>query len=109
MTLARLVSATLACLALAVSVGVDRAAEPGATGKLLVELPAPSTAPLANGPVRYVDPVKGDDAAEGTLDKPWKTINHGLTRIHAGETLALRGGTYYENVRVAVKGTVEAP
>jgi hypothetical protein len=103
------IAAVLACLVPAITASPTHAAEKAAAGKLLVELPSPSTAPLGKGPVRYVDAARGDDGADGSLERPWKSINYGLTKIQAGETLALRGGTYYENVRVAVRGTAEAP
>jgi hypothetical protein len=61
------------------------------------------------GPARFVDPKKGDDGAEGSEAKPWKTINHAMTQLVAGETLYLRGGSYYENVYCAVAGTPEKP
>lgn len=40
---------------------------------------------------------------------PWRTINHGLKFLEPGDTLYLRGGTYYENVYISLAGTAEAP
>lgn len=72
-------------------------------------LPTASTRALENGPALYVDPNKGDDANDGSKAKPWRTINHAFKTILAGDTLVLRGGTYYENVYCAIEGTKEKP
>jgi len=65
--------------------------------------------PLAGGPARFVHPVAGDDAAEGSLEKPWKTIQHAMEKLQPGDTLYLRGGSYFENVYCSVQGTPEKP
>lgn len=72
-------------------------------------LAEPSERPKVEGPARFVDPARGDDANDGTEAKSWKTINHGLSQVVAGETLYLRGGSYYENVYCAVAGTPDKP
>lgn len=72
-------------------------------------LPTVNKPPLEKGPTYYVDAVKGDDKNDGSLAKPWRTIQHGANRLKAGETLYLRGGTYYEKVSLARSGTTEAP
>ncbi len=72
-------------------------------------LPLPSMRPLGEGPSRFVDQGKGDDAADGSLPKPWKTVNASLAKLKPGDTLVLRGGTYYEAVKINVAGTKEAP
>lgn len=77
-------------------------------------LPEPSNRPPATGPSFFVDPVKGDDRNEGTQQKPWKTINHAVKQrqggpLKPGDTLYLRGGTYYEGVSITVRGTAEKP
>lgn len=72
-------------------------------------LAEPSKRPLANGPSRFVDAVKGNDANDGSEQKPWKSINHALPKLEPGDTLYLRGGSYYENVYCAIAGTVEKP
>jgi hypothetical protein len=68
-----------------------------------------SSRPLAKGPAHFVDAQRGDDASDGTESKPWRTINHALKRITAGQTLYLRGGTYFENIYCAVAGKPDAP
>ncbi len=72
-------------------------------------LPVPSDRPAAAGPARFVDAARGRDAQDGGKDKPWRTINHALKQLKPGDTLYLRGGTYYENVYCAVVGRKEAP
>lgn len=72
-------------------------------------LPTPIKAPLAKGPTYFVDAAKGDDKNDGSEAKPWKSVQHGVQRLKAGDTLYLRGGVYYEKVRVTRSGTAEAP
>ena len=57
----------------------------------------------------FVDAAKGNDAAAGTEQAPWKTLGHSLRQLKAGETLYLRGGVYYERVSLTKSGTAEAP
>jgi Protein of unknown function (DUF1565) len=61
------------------------------------------------GPAYHIDPNKGNDSGKGTKEAPWKTIQHALTRIKAGDTLYLRGGVYHENVAIRVSGRNDAP
>lgn len=75
----------------------------------LVPLPKPAQRPFDPGPAKFVDAERGDDAADGSEAKPWKTVNRALTSLTAGDTLYLRGGVYYENVRCAASGTKEKP
>lgn len=72
-------------------------------------LPTPSARPLAAGPAKYVDAARGDDAANGSKAAPWKTVNAAVKRLKPGDTLYLRGGTYFEAVSVALEGTAQAP
>jgi len=72
-------------------------------------LPAPSSPKLGPGPTYFVDAEKGDDANDGSEQNPWKTVNHALGRLEPGDTLCLRGGTYYEDVTVGVSGTPGRP
>ena len=72
-------------------------------------LPDISQRPLGNGPKVFVDPIKGNDAAAGSEAAPWRTINHALKELSAGDTLVLRGGVYRENVYCAVAGKPDAP
>ncbi|HEY3900223.1 MAG TPA: right-handed parallel beta-helix repeat-containing protein [Chthoniobacter sp.] len=72
-------------------------------------LPVSSSRPLPAGPIYYVDAQHGDDAAKGTKESPWKTINASLPKLSAGDVLCLRGGSYFESVYCAVAGTAEHP
>lgn len=58
---------------------------------------------------RFVDPARGDDAHPGERDRPWKTLAHSLRRLQPGDTLYLRGGTYYERAALTRSGTAERP
>ena len=47
--------------------------------------------------------------AQGRSSAPWKTLAHALRQLKPGDTLYLRGGTYYEKVSLTRSGTAEAP
>ncbi len=60
----------------------------------------PTTPPVVEDPIDqpgYYVATSGDDDDEGTIDKPWRTIDKSLKKLKAGDTLFLRGGTYYES------------
>lgn len=63
----------------------------------------------AEGPAKFVDAAQGDDADDGSEAKPWRTINHALPQLEPGDTLYLRGGSYFENVYCAVAGLPGKP
>ncbi len=72
-------------------------------------LPAAAKGNMVQGPKLFVDTARGDDGAEGTQQGPWKTLGHALRRLKPGDTLYLRGGTYYEKVSLSRSGTEQAP
>jgi hypothetical protein len=72
-------------------------------------LPTPSDRPLAQGPTYFIDADKGDDAGDGSREKPFQTIAHALKKLQPGDTLCLRGGTYYQPCEVALQGTADQP
>ena len=72
-------------------------------------LPTSSDRPLPKGPILFVDANNGDDANDGSREKPLATIAHGMTLLKPGDTLCLRGGIYYQPTNVALKGTAENP
>ena len=72
-------------------------------------LPKTTNRPLGDGPSWFVDADKGDDKNDGTMAKPWKTLGHALKKLKPGNTLYLRGGTYYERPSLSRSGTAEAP
>lgn len=51
----------------------------------------------AAGSLYYVS-TSGSDSNPGTIDRPWRTIAHGLVALRAGDTLDVRGGTYVEQI-----------
>jgi hypothetical protein len=78
-------------------------AGPGISIRLL-----PPPLPPSLGSTFYVS-TNGNDAAPGSHDKPWKTIQHAADTLEPGETALVRGGTYLENVRITRDGTADAP
>lgn len=72
-------------------------------------LPTASSRPLGQGPAFFVDPAKGHDTHDGSQAKPWKTVQHGLQGLKPGDTLYLRGGTYYERLKVDLQGNKDKP
>jgi parallel beta-helix repeat protein len=53
--------------------------------------------------VYYVS-VSGDDGNAGTVDKPLRTIGKALGLVIPGDTVIVRGGTYYERVSFSKGG-----
>ncbi len=72
-------------------------------------LPVGRERALGEGPNYYVDPNAGDDAGDGTVQRPWRSVNHAVRQLSPGDTLLLREGTYFENLYCAVAGTVDKP
>jgi len=72
-------------------------------------LPEISARQLGIGPGFFVDPKEGQDSAAGSEKTPWRTINHALKQLSAGDTLYLRGGIYREQIYCGVAGKSEAP
>ena len=68
-----------------------------------------SARPAAKTAVRIVDGKTGDDAAAGSEQHPWKTIQHAVSALKPGDTLYIRGGVYFESVAVSAPGTATAP
>lgn len=98
---------TIAALLLA---SIASAAEPAVkTHPPMRPLPTPSQRPMGQGPGFFVDPAKGADKNAGSQQAPWKTLAVAVTRLKPGDTLYLRGGTYYETVFIEIAGTVEKP
>ena len=60
------------------------------------------------GEIYYVSP-EGDDANDGSIDMPFRTISYAAGVMQAGDTCYIRGGVYRETVSVKNKGTKEKP
>lgn len=75
----------------------------------LRRLPAPSARTRVAGPAYFVDAVRGDDQFEGNEQRPWKTVAFAVKRLQPGDTLYLRGGTYYESIRITSQGAPDKP
>jgi len=125
----RIIVAMIACLALAVPAGVL------AKGPPRTPVPTPTTTPIrtptltstptplssptaqpASSPTPgqlglYVDPLNGIDAdSGGGIDTPWRTLRYAFSRLQPGDTLYLRGGTYFESsLVVSNPGTESQP
>src|SRR4051812_30071866 len=42
----------------------------------------------------YYVSTTGNDGDAGSVGSPWLTISYGVSQLHAGDTLYIRGGTY---------------
>ena len=52
----------------------------------------------------------GDDTNPGTLQAPFKTIQHAITKVKAGDTVQIRGGIYREKLLLEdINGTKDNP
>ncbi len=72
-------------------------------------LPVASARPLGEGRHVFVDPARGDDAHDGSPDRPWRTVGHASRKAKPGGTVVLRGGTYYERVEWTASGDADRP
>jgi hypothetical protein len=52
----------------------------------------------SNGTNYYVSNLSGNDTNDGTFEHPFKTINKASTRVTAGSTVNIMGGTYRERI-----------
>ncbi len=63
-----------------------------------------STAGALQSADYYVSP-KGDNAQAGTKQAPWKTLNHALAQVKAGDTAHALAGIYTEKLVVGSSGS----
>jgi hypothetical protein len=61
------------------------------------------TASSGGGRVLYVAP-DGDDAADGSAERPWRTIQHAADSVQPGDTVMVGEGTYHEEVTLTRSG-----
>ncbi len=50
----------------------------------------------------------GNNSNNGSLNSPWKTIQHGVNQLSAGDILHIKAGTYEEKLDVDVSGNASA-
>ena len=85
-----------------------RGTPPGAeTGYLWENIAAPLSGEV-NPPQEgeyFVSIQTGNDSWAGTVDQPWRTIQHAADLLEAGETVTIMEGTYYEQVIPRNSGT----
>ncbi len=72
-------------------------------------VPAASNRVLPAGTLLVVDAAKGDDGNAGTQAAPLRTAQVAINRATPGTTVALRGGTYFERLIIAARGSSEKP
>ncbi len=56
----------------------------------------------------FVDPA-GSDQAAGTLEAPWRTIQHAAATLQPGDDVVVQPGIYAESVSISISGTAAAP
>jgi hypothetical protein len=66
----------------------------------------PSSETSATAKIYYVSP-SGSDANTGILSAPLKTITAALNKAVAGDTILIRGGTYYDKINFPKSGTAD--
>jgi parallel beta-helix repeat protein len=57
----------------------------------------------------YYVATTGLDSNAGDLNGPWRTLSKAAATVVAGDTVYVRGGTYYEQVILAKSGTSASP
>jgi hypothetical protein len=58
----------------------------------------------------YYMATNGSDSASGSQASPWKTLDASAAKLSAGDTLILRGGTYYERgIEIDIQGSASSP
>ncbi len=68
--------------------------------------PVPSgKTPAPAGDVFYVDGVRGQDGNPGTLERPWKTLQHAGDRLAPGQTVEVRDGVYVSDASTVLSIT----
>ncbi|MCG2769512.1 MAG: right-handed parallel beta-helix repeat-containing protein [Anaerolineae bacterium] len=70
--------------------------------------PAPRVAEAAGDNGYYVA-TDGNDSDPGTLSQPWRTVQHAVETVTAGDTIIIRAGAYDESVNFSVSGQEGAP
>lgn len=72
-------------------------------------LPLLAFAALSHAATYYVAPTGDDTAGDGSMQRPWRTVQHAVDRAQPGDTITLRQGRYHEGVRISKSGLPDAP
>ena len=70
------------------------------------KVPPKEVIPNNNTNTYYVA-TNGSNANAGTIDAPFENINTALSKVVAGDTVLVRGGTYHEQISFSKSGTSE--
>jgi hypothetical protein len=68
----------------------------------------PPRLPPSTGQTFYIA-TTGSDSNPGTLEAPWRTVQHALDVLQPGQRALVRAGTYAESLSVSRAGTPTAP
>ncbi len=63
-----------------------------------VKMTKPLEPPPVTGNTYYVAKNGNNATGDGTIEKPWKTVQHGMNQLHPGDCLHIREGTYEEGM-----------
>ena len=63
---------------------------------------------VAASAASYVVAPEGSDSAAGTLEEPWRTLQHAADTADAGDTVWIREGVYRESVTLTRSGRADA-
>lgn len=72
--------------------------------------PAPKShaAPQPNKANTYYVAVDGADSNQGTIDSPWKTLQHAADLAEPGTRVYIRGGVYHQKLQISKGGSKDA-
>lgn len=57
--------------------------------------------------IHYISP-QGNDSNKGTIQSPWKTLQHAADHASPGSTIYLREGVYHQKVKITKSGNSSA-
>lgn len=83
-------------------------AAPFASTRSMSAVQVPSGAPIPMGSIYHIAR-DGDDRNLGTLDQPWRTLQHAADTMRPGDIVYVHAGTYTESVWLTRSGTADAP
>lgn len=72
----------------------------------LTPVPTFTSTPTPTGNIYYVAP-DGSDNAPGSLEQPWRTVQHAADSLMPGDIVYIRGGDYHEHVIFGRSGSPE--